>query len=151
MRATDLGTPAHARPKPDRLQSESGRRDPIGTIARRDMEARNKTTGEIAGEFQAALQASRAFSWIGIYEHRDPGDIPAIEVYLAERDGRSPAASKCVPDVVDIFADLTLSLRPHLTSHLHLIQDCSVPQLKMDLGGASKGRDAYQLVLESEL
>lgn len=107
---------------------------PIEALAERDLEARNKTTGELAADFQKAVEEAKAFSWIGIHEDVDPDlGTPTVEVYLAEKSDRTPEAGEQLPDVVEKFTDLTLSLRPNLDLHLHLIADTNVDILRQDL------------------
>ena len=136
-------------------QSQSTPIEPSGLIAdlaTRDLDARSKTTEELAAEFQTAIEEAGAFSWIGIYRHEDPEDVaPAVEVYLAERAIQTPAARERVVDVVGIFGDLTLSLRPNLSPHLHLISEDIVPQLRQGIESRPVGPGFHSLVAEFSL
>lgn len=124
----------------------------IRALAMRDLEARDKTTGQLAAEFQEAIEGSQAFSWIGVYEHQDPDfPVPALEVYLAERLDQTAAARERVVDVVDAFDDLALSLEPSLSPHLHLIADSAVAQLKREVAVSRDGPGAHRLVFEDQL
>ena len=124
----------------------------IADLAARDLEARSKTTGELAAEFQAAVKGSGAFSWIGVNVRQvtDHG-VPAIDVYLAERVDRTAAAEEREADVVDAFDDLALSLEPSLSSHLYLIAEGVVPRLRQELEGGQADLQTHQLEFEEQI
>lgn len=127
---------------------------PIRDLALRDLEAQKKTPEQLAADFQEAIRKSGAFSWIGVYERRDPDlvGVPAVEVYLAEKTEITPDVSERVAGVVAAFADLTLSLRPNnLDPHLHLMEERYVPVLREELESRRVGPETYNMVFEGQL
>ena len=124
---------------------------PIADLATRDLDARNKTTGELATEFQTVIERPGAFSWIGVYRRRKPYmDVPTLDVYLAEKVNKSPVEEVQVADAVDAFDDLVLSLRPSLDAHLHLMAEEVIPALRQELEGGQSDQ-THQLVFEEQI
>lgn len=125
--------------------------DPITRLAIRDLEARSKTTGELAAAFQTTIEKPGTFSWIGVYKHLDPDfGITVVEVYLAEKKDRAAATGEQVVNAVDAFDDLALSLRPVLDARLHLVAEDAIPELRQRLEGGQSDQ-THQLVFEEQI
>lgn len=124
---------------------------PIADLAIRDLDARRKTTGELAAEFQMVIEKPGAFSWIGIYRRQEPYmGIPTLDVYLAEKVNKSPAEDVQLVDAVEAFDDLALSLEPSLSAHLHLVAEDVIPVLRQRLEGGQSDQ-THQLVFEEQI
>ncbi len=126
--------------------------DPITHLAMRDLEARGKTTGELAAEFQAVIEKPGAFSWIGVYRHQEPYmGIPTLDVYLAEKVEKSTTEGEQLAEAIERFDDLVLSLRPGADAHLHLIGADLIPQLRQQLEGGANNPPTHQLEFEEQI
>lgn len=124
---------------------------PIADLASRDLEARSKTTGELAAEFQTVIERPGAFSWIGVYRRRKPYmGVPTLDVYLAEKVNKSPVEEVQLVDAVDAFDNLVLSLRPSLDARLHLMAEEVIPALRQELEGGQSDQ-THQLVFEEQI
>lgn len=126
--------------------------DSITDLATRDIVAQEKTTGELAAEFQAVIEKPGAFFWIGVYTDLNPDmNIPTLDVYLAEKVDKSSAEDVQVADAIDAFTDLTLSLRPGTSAHLHLIEEGLIPQLRQQLEGGAENPPTHRLEFEEQI
>lgn len=128
-------TPGLSRPRPKRQESDDqidGASYNIRDLAAREVMIRESkpTTEQLAADFEEALRASRAFSWIGVVQSMSQFQLPILDVYLCEvacSEARHNT-SVSMTEVVDKFDDLALSLEPYYAASLHLVKEAIVPR-----------------------
>lgn len=119
---------------------------------RKGQESPEEMTARLAAEFQAIIEKPGAFSWIGVYRELNPDfGIPTVDVYLGEKRNKSSEEGRQLVEAVDVFSDLTLSLRPGADARLHLIDENLVEQLRQRLEGDTNTPPTHQLEFQEQI